>query len=68
VHRENPIVIGLGPRKNHGPWRQALFAPKLLADFQFEVNLVGTLLGLLAVPPKTVEVVLFLLLKSWVGP
>jgi len=62
VYRENPIMIGLDPRKNRGRWRQALFARKLLAGFPFEVNLVKTLLGLLAVPPNAVEVVFFLVL------
>ena len=61
-HRQDAIVIGLGPRQDHGSRRQALFAPKLFAGFQFEVNLVGTFLGLLAVPPNAVEVVLFFLL------
>ena len=51
-----------GSKEDHGPRRQALFAPKLLAGFQFEVNFIGTFLGLLAVPPNAVKIVLFLLL------
>jgi hypothetical protein len=61
LHGQDAIVIGLGPRQNHSPRRQTLFPPKRFAGFQFEVNLIGTLLGLLAVPPNALEIVLFLL-------
>jgi hypothetical protein len=59
---QDAIVIGLGPRQNHGPRRQTLFALKLFTGFQFKVHFVRTLLGLLAVPPNAAEVVLFFLL------
>ena len=62
MHGQDAIVIGLGPRQDHGSRRQTLFAPKLLAGFQFEVNVVGIFFGLLAVPANAVEIVLFLLL------
>jgi hypothetical protein len=62
LYGQDAIVIGLGPRQDHGSRRQTLFMPKRFAGFQFEVNLIGTFLGLLAVPANAVEIVLFLLL------
>ena len=58
MHGQDAIVIGLGPRQDHGSRRRTLFAPKFFTGFQFEVNLVGTFLGLLAVPPNAIEIVL----------
>ncbi|MGA7188843.1 MAG: hypothetical protein WBY66_10120 [Candidatus Acidiferrales bacterium] len=62
MHGQDAIVVGLGPRQDHGSRWQTLFTPKRFAGFQFEVNLIGTFLGLLAAPPNAVEIVLFLLL------
>jgi hypothetical protein len=62
VHRENPTIIGLAPRQNHNPPWQTLLAPKHFTGPQFEVDLVGALLGPLALLANAVEIALFLLL------
>jgi hypothetical protein len=46
LHGQDAIVIGLGPREDHGSRRQTLVTPKLFAGFQFEVNLIGTFVSL----------------------